>query len=137
MSTFGDIDIKKRAQQYIDLRDKITAIKKRHTEELAPYTEALHKLNMMLLDHLNSINTDTTAVRGVGTVYRKENVSATLADAEAFRDYVIQSGDWNMADIKANKTAVKDYVDEHGTPPVGVTYTVTFDVGVRRSGSSK
>ncbi len=126
------IDFGKRTAQYIALRDKIAGIRKKHTEELAPYIEKLDALNIMLLGHLNSVGTTSASIKGVGTVYKKEVVSATLADPEAFRDYIVKHGDWDMADIKANKTAVKEYVDANGQPPVGVNYSVSFDVGVRR-----
>lgn len=132
MEAPNTIDFAKRTEQYIRLRDKIAEIKKRHSEELAPYHEAQRMLEEMLLAFLNATNQDSAAVRDVGTVFRAERVSATLADAGAFRDQIIASADWDMVDWRPNKTAVKAFVAEHGHAPLGVNFSIAYDVNVRR-----
>ncbi|KRQ07508.1 hypothetical protein [Bradyrhizobium manausense] len=75
----------------------------------------------------NSVATDA------GTVYRSEKKSASLADAQAFMDYVIQNNAWDLIDRKANVTAVEDFINQHNAPPPGVNWSSTFVAGVRRS----
>jgi hypothetical protein len=128
------VDIAGRVAQYIALRDKINAIKDEHKKILEPYNDALDKLNEVLLSHLNEIKSDSASVNGIGTVYRTAKASASLADAQAFMDFVIENQTWDLLDRKANVTAVQDYMQEHaGELPPGVNFSRRFIAGVRRN----
>lgn len=125
-------DIAKRVEQFVKLRDKIKEIKERHKTELQPFNATLEQLNALLLAHLNQVNGNSVAT-DAGTVYRTEKKSASLADAEAFMNYVIATQAWDLVDRKANVTAVEDFINSNHTPPPGVNYSSTHVVGVRRS----
>jgi hypothetical protein len=127
------IDIGKRIDQYIRLRDRISEIKKKHEAELEPYKVALEQLNTMLLNHLNTIGTDSASATGVGTVYRTEKKSASIGDQGEFRRYVIGGELWDLCDWRANTPAVEEFIKTHHTPPPGVNFSSTFVVGVRRA----
>jgi hypothetical protein len=128
------VDIAGRVAQYIALRDKINAIKEEHKKILEPYNDALDKLNEVLLNHLNEIKSDSASVNGIGTVYRTAKASASLADAQAFMDFVIENQTWDLLDRRANVTAVQDYMHEHaGELPPGVNFNRRFVAGVRRN----
>lgn len=129
------IDIAKRTDQYIRLRDKIKDIKDRHKKELAPYNDALEQLNNMLLGFLNDTNQDNASVRDVGTVYKKTKVSATIEDASDFNRHVIGTEAWHLVDWRANAPAVEAYIEEHQETPPGVKYSTYTDVGVRTATS--
>lgn len=124
-------DIAKRVEQYVKLRDKIKQIKDEQKKILKPYNETLEQLNALLLAHLNGLNGNSVST-DAGTVYRTEKKSASLADAEAFMEYVIANGAFDLLDRKANVTAVEDHINEHNAPPPGVNFQSTFEVGVRR-----
>jgi len=125
------MNIDTRVAQYVALRDKIKAIKDRHKEELAPYTETLELLNGVLLGHLNTIGADRAGT-AAGTVYKTAKKSASIADMSAFWTYVVTQGDFDMVDKKANPTAVEAYIEANGTPPPGVNFSVMDVVGVQR-----
>jgi len=124
-------DIGKRTAQYIELRDKIKRMNDAHKEKMKPFVEALDQLNLVLLHHLQTIGVDSAA-SDAGTVYRKETVRASTADGDAFRQFIIQYGAWDLVDIKPNAPAVQDFVNENGSVPPGVNLTTVVDVGVRR-----
>lgn len=126
------IDIAKYVGKYIALRDKIKDISDRHKEELRPYAEMKEKLDALLLGYLNQINSDNASVKDVGTVYKTVKKSATVADADAFRRFVIGSEAWSLADWKANAHAVEEFIEQNNAPPPGVNYATTMSVGVRR-----
>jgi hypothetical protein len=126
------LDISKRVDQYVRLRDQIKKMDDEHKERMKPYREALEKLNGVLLSHLNEIEGDSVRT-SVGTVYRTAKKSATLADPEAFMRFIIDSGEWDLLDRKANVTAVADFIEENETLPPGVNFSTTYVVGVRRS----
>lgn len=119
-------------QKYIQLRDKIAEVKKRQADELAPLAEALEKLNGILLDHLNTVGVDS-ARSSAGTVYKTTKNSASIADGDAFRRYVIGSEAWELLDWKANAARVQEFIAENEAPPPGINFTQTFVVGVRRA----
>ena len=55
---------------------------------MKPLRETLESLNSVLLSHLNDMGGNSIAT-DAGTAYRTEKKSASLADSEAFMDYVI------------------------------------------------
>lgn len=126
------VDISKRVEQYIQLRDEIKRREDEHKEKMKPFKEALEKLNGILLDHLNVINGESVKT-GSGTVYRTSKKSASLADPDAFMRFVIGNEAWDLLDRKANVTAIADFIEENQSAPPGVNFSTTFIVGVRRS----
>jgi hypothetical protein len=126
------VDINKRVQQYVKLRDEIKRMDDEHKEKLKPYKDTLEKLNAVLLQHLININGDSVRTEG-GTVYRTAKKSASLADPEAFMRFVSANEAWDLLDRKANVTAVADFIEENNETPPGVNFTTTYVVGVRRS----
>ena len=118
--------------KYIRLRDAIKKADQDHKEKLAPAREMLDQLNTELLNRLNALGGEAVKTKE-GTVYRTSRKSATIADGATFRQYVIQHGEWDLADWRANPTATATYIEEHHAPPPGVNFTVSYEVGVRRA----
>lgn len=125
-------DIATRVAQFVKLRDHIKKQNDDHKKTMKPFNETLEQLNSVLLAHLIAMNGNSVATDS-GTVYRTEKKSASLADAQAFIDYVIANGAWDLLDRKANVTAVEDFINTHSAPPPGVNFSSTFVVGVRRA----
>jgi len=126
------VGIDVRVEQYVKLRDKIKDMEAKHKEELKPYKETLEKLNAVILAHLNQVGGESIRT-AAGTAYVTEKKTASLADPQAFMEYVVANEAWDLLDRKANVKAVGDYIDEYNAPPPGVNYTSTSVVGVRRS----
>jgi len=125
-------DMGKRIKQCIELRDKIKAIKKKHTEELKPYIEVQDQLEGMLLSWLNSMNSKNVATEH-GTAYITTRNSATVADMEAFWAFVQEKQAYDLIDKRANAPAVAEFVEANGTAPPGVNFRMMQDVNVRRA----
>ena len=125
-------DIQKRVEQYIKLRSIISAKNDEHKKSMKPLNETLEQLNSVLLQHLNDLNCNSAATDS-GTVYRTEKKSASLADAEAFMNFVIANQAFDLLDRKANVTAVEEHIRENDAPPPGVNFSSAFVVGVRRA----
>jgi hypothetical protein len=125
------VNFDQRVQQYVKLRDKIKEIKEEQEKFLAPYKQALESLDAVLLNHLIAVGADSVKTES-GTVYKTSQTSATLADKTAFWNYVSSNSAYELLDYKANKTAVKDYVEQHQAAPPGVNFSQAWTVGVRR-----
>lgn len=118
---------------YVKMRDRIKAQDDEHKEKMKPAKELLEYMNNRLLEKLNEVGGDSIKT-GEGTAYRTEKRSASIEDATAFRDFVIANELWEMADWRANVTAVEDFREEHQSLPPGVKFNSVFLVGVRRPG---
>lgn len=119
-------------EKYLALRDKVTAIKKQHTEQLAPYNVAMAKLEALLLDHLNQQGADNIKVRDVGTAYKVTNTSATVAEWPLVLDYVRQHEAWDLLQRAVSKTAVLAAIEETQAPVPGVKVSQETVLNVRR-----
>ena len=117
---------------YIKLRDKADALKKVHKEALAPYNEAMGKLELhfqkaMNANGLESLKTD------VGTAYQSTQNSVTMADWDVFYKYVMDNDATYMLEKRASKTAVLEVLGETGELPPGLNLSRNIKVNVRRS----
>jgi len=127
----SDVDVAKRAKQYVDLRDKIKELEKKHEEELKPYREARQMLDGIFADVLQKANVKSMKTEG-GTITATERASATVSDMEAFRAHVVNMGDWDLADLRANAPAVRAWADANQQLPPGIKFTVMQTISVRR-----
>lgn len=125
-------DLDKYIAKYIELRAKIKQLDDEHAAKMAPFRQALELLNLGFLNHLNGSNSDSATARGVGTIYKKERKSATLADPAEFRRFIIGSELWDLVDWRANAPQVAAFLAENGAVP-GVNYTTSVDVGIRKA----
>src|SRR6478736_966383 len=116
------IDIEKRVQQYIKLRNMIKEKDDAHKEAMAPYRDTLEKLNGVLLGHLNQIGAESVR-SGAGTVYVTTKKSTSLEDADQFMRHVIGTESWDLLERKASQKAVEAFLDENGVLPPGVKYS--------------
>lgn len=119
--------------QYVRLRDRLKEADEKHNEKMKPAKDYLQSLNGALMAQLQQMGMDSAKTIH-GTAYMSERKSATVGDADAFRNYVIEHGEFDLADWRANATAVADYAGEHqGQLPPGVNYSTVLTVGVRRA----
>lgn len=118
--------------QYVKLRDRIKEAEDAHKAKLAPAKEYLEQLNGALLAKLNELGLENAKTK-FGTAHKITKQSATIADAQAFRTFVITEGAFDLVDWRANAKAVSDFIDENeGDMPPGVNYSTFTTAGVRR-----
>ena len=125
------VDVEKRVEQFIKLRDLKAELVERHKDELKPVTETMEMIKEELKGALNAVNA-TNMKTQVGTVSLTIKASASAADINAFWTWVITQGAFDMLDKKPNVTAITEYVKQNGVAPPGVNYSTYQDIGVRR-----
>lgn len=125
-------DIDKRIQQYIEVRDAIKRVDAKWEAEKKPLQEIQEKLSGRISKFMEANNITDNLKSKSGTCYLSTRYSATLADPQAFMDYVVSSGKFELLDRRANTTAVKDYVEQNGCLPAGCNLSGIQTVGVRR-----
>lgn len=117
---------------YIKLRDFKKAAEDAFKKSMARPNEAMDKLEAELLDELNTSGANSLAC-DAGTVYKNMQMSATVEDREAFKNFVLQNNLWDATDLKANKTFVREYMESQKAAIPGLKVTTLQTVGIRRS----
>jgi len=107
--------------RYIAMRDRKAELKAEFDEKVEALTEGMKKCENFILAHLVKTG-QTTAGTASGTAFISEVKSVTVADPEEFKNYLFQSGNWHMADIRAAKNAIVEFKDEHQDLPPGINY---------------
>jgi len=117
---------------YIALRDKRDAIKKQQKEVVKEYDEAMERIEnylkgLLQTQRLSSLSCDA----GVAFISRKR--SATVGDAQVFREFVISNQNFDLVDFRAKPETVEDFAKEHdGQVPPGVNFRTYDAVQVNR-----
>lgn len=126
------VTVEKRVSQYIQIRDKIKELNTAHEESIKPLVDLQNSLTGWLQSFLEQAGADSIKTSN-GTCYSTTRYSASLADPEVFMKFVKDNNNFDLMDRKANVTAVRDYVEEHGALPPGVNLSSIKTVGVRRA----
>jgi hypothetical protein len=118
-------------EKYILLRDKISEIKTRQSQELTKYTTVLETLGNWLLDelntnHVNSMRTDA------GTAYKDTRSSHKVTDWAQTLTYIQQHHAWDLLERRVNKTTAEQILEDTKTPIPGVTTTIETTIHVRK-----
>lgn len=117
---------------YVRLRDLKSELKAQQAEAMKPYDEALAKLEAEALQILSDTGVESMKT-SAGTVYKSVATSATVQDKSAFMDYIREHLAFDLLDVRANKTAVQDFVTENQDTPPGVVIRREMKVGFRRA----
>jgi hypothetical protein len=135
MSKLQELDDATLVQFYIALRDRRAKRKAAYESDDAEDKRKQDKIDAEFLARFNARGIDTVSVRGIGTAYRTTRTSCPVADNDAFFSWV--AGDFDerrvFLEARANKTAVKQYIEEHGDLPPGVNWSATQAVNFNRA----
>jgi hypothetical protein len=120
-------------QEYIRLRDQKKAAEDKMDAWLKlNFSNRIKEIEAGLSHHLASMGVESFKTEH-GTAFTKTETSVTVADATEFKRHVIGTEDWGLIDFRANKTAVKEFVENNeGLLPPGVNMTQTAIVQVRK-----
>jgi hypothetical protein len=118
--------------QMVKLRDKLKEADDAHKAKTAGARSYKEQIEGKLLEKLNEVGGESVKTAH-GTVYRTTRRSASIADGDLFRGFVIGNDAYDLVDWRANANAVDDFIKSAGSPPPGVNYSMTYTVGVRRA----
>lgn len=117
--------------KYVQLRDKKDALRAKYRAKEKKINEALILLEAALIKSLDSLGIESARSEG-GTCYLSHRTSATVADRDAFFEFVESHGAWDMLESRCSKTAVEQYLEAEGQLPPGVNRRVERTLGVNR-----
>lgn len=120
-----------KVEQFIKLRDHKAKAKKAFDESMERINMAVTKLEGEILAGLQEIGAQNVKTE-FGTAYINTQSSASVQDREVFEKWAQATGNTAVMDIRANKKAIRELLDE-GVDVPGVNYSETITIGVRRS----
>ena len=118
--------------EYIALRDGKKAAEEAYKTWVEQnYNRRMGEIEVKLMEQLHAAGVDSFKTKE-GTAFKRTETSVTVADGGQFQRFVIGSNLWELIDFRANKTAVKSFLEEHKSLPPGLNHSETFVVSVRR-----
>ena len=124
-------DMDKRVEQFIQVRDTLARLEAEHEKKIAPLLEVKELLSGMMQDFLDANKLDNCKTAH-GTFHRTTRYTASLADPDAFMNFVIANKLFDLLDRRANATKVRDYVQKTNQQPPGCNLNAVQTIGVRR-----
>lgn len=125
------MDVEKMVSAYIQMRDLKEKREDAHKTAMKPLKEAMEALEGQIQGLLLDANVDSMKT-AVGTAYLSTLGSATVKDWTQTLAFIVEQQDWSMLEARVSKTAIQDYIAEHGEAPPGVEYRSIQQVRVRR-----
>jgi hypothetical protein len=126
------VKVDKFVKHFIALRDKKKLMEEAFNLEKKKVTDVMDKIEGILQGFLEKAGGDGIKTK-YGSVYLTTKTTASLADPEAFMDFIIANELFDLLDRRANSTACKEYAEEHNAIPPGVNLNSYTTVGVRRA----
>lgn len=118
--------------KYIELRDKKYELKHQYDFKAAQLDEVLGKIESKLLQVFDSAGMDSVKTE-FGTAYASTRSTASVADKEAFMNFIKENEEWSLMEVRAAKLAIEQYKTANGDLPPGVNYREERVVNIRRS----
>lgn len=118
--------------EYITLRDDKAALKKQWSEDNAVLDKRMFEIESEFLNKFNTENSES-AKSAAGTAFKTHRVTAKVEDRDSWLKHVIETENYQFIESKANKTAVDQYIAEHGAPPPGISIVTETTVQIRRA----
>lgn len=125
--------VRTRIGQYVAIRDKLRELEEEFEKQKAPFADLMNKVQGELLEALDTAGAKSIKTE-LGTAIVNTKWTASLADPQAFMDYVVANQRFDLLDRRANSTAVKEFVKDNpaGAPPPGCNLSAIRTLGVRR-----
>lgn len=117
---------------YIECRDAKASLKAEYEEKLAPIEDKLSKIEAKLLEVFNATGMESVKTEH-GTAYMSTRTTVSVADRDAFMEFVKSGDHWSMMEVRAAKTAVEQYKAANDDLPPGINWRSEVVVNIRRT----
>jgi DNA polymerase I-like protein with 3'-5' exonuclease and polymerase domains len=118
-------------KRYVELRESIDVICKRHAEELAPYKHGLETLEGLLADEINRLEGQNIKTE-YGTAYRSTVTRFKVASDVDWFNWVFKNDRCDMLTRNVSGEAIKEYMDTNGgQPPPGLNVSQIYRINIR------
>lgn len=124
------------AQQVVDrmkdIREKRSQLKKEYEEQDRKLREQWDRGEAWLMKHMQDTGHKSFKVDGA-TVYTSTKSRYKVPDKDAFKQYLKQTGNLDLVQLRVSETNMREVVEESGELPPGVTSEEIISVNIRKS----
>lgn len=124
--------LKEIAVGYVKLRDQKKVIAARHKDELAPLNDSMKKMEAFILDGFGREGLQNIGIEDGPTVYKSNRSSVKIVDWGIFLAWMLEHEAWDFLAKRAAPDPVKEYLEEEGHLPPGITISTEQTLGVRK-----
>ena len=125
-----ELDINKIVAQYIELRDRIEAIKDECEKKIAPMKASMEQVEGLMSGILEKSGL-TSLSTPAGTVVKSKWTKTVLHDWNEFTKYVKDNDRFDLLEKRVAKNNALDVISEEGSLP-GVEVETGFTIQIRR-----
>lgn len=118
-------------EKYVKLRDFKGRVETEMKEKVAKIKDAMDGIEVELMTFLNQTGQESANTKA-GTFFKRTTTSAKVADRDVFLQFVMDTGNTQFLESRVNKTAVEQFIGEHGTVPPGVDIQRAVEISVNR-----
>lgn len=119
-------------EKYIEYRDKKAELKTKYEADVEDLDKKMAKIEAALLEAFDKTGMDSARTKS-GTAYIAVRTSASVADKEAFMEFVKAKEEWPLIEVRASKTGVEQFKSIHEDLPPGVNWREERVINIRRS----
>jgi hypothetical protein len=119
-------------QKRLDLRDQLSILKKEFDEKAKKLKSADEKLEMWLLEQMNTIGT-TTIKNAAGTAYISTQSKVSCSDWTTFWGWLLEKHRLDLLEKRIAVNAIKTFVQETGELPPTLNLIPERVVNIRRN----
>lgn len=118
-------------KKYIEFRDSIDRHQAEFDAKTKPMKAAMKTIEGYFMNLVNKTG-QTTFGTPDGTAFRDTKTGCNVKDWDTFLAWMKENDAHHLLNKAVNKTAVKEYIDAHDTPPPGVEWVSIYDIKIRR-----
>jgi len=124
--------IDKLVEAYRTLREKKEQVDAEYKAKLEEIRRRQEIIENKILDFFNQTGVESARTPH-GTAYISEVFNAKVVNRDDFYRFVRDNDAWDFVEARANKTAVRQYLEEHnGSLPPGVDVVVVRKINIRK-----
>lgn len=129
ISTLGNDELVK---LYVQLRDR-RAARKKEFESVDDQDKAkMERIEGVLLVRFNESGSESVRTKE-GTAFKHKSTFASVGDRDAFIGHIKATQDFELMDVRANKTAVQQHLEATGDLPPGINWREEIHIRVNRA----
>lgn len=118
--------------KYIEARERKAQMEAEFKMKTARLDEVMNKIEAKLMQVFQETGMDSVKTE-FGTAYTTTRTTASVADRDAFMEYVRTNDEWPLLQVRASKEAVEQYKAIHEELPPGINWREERVVNIRRS----
>lgn len=116
---------------YIECREEKASLKAEYDAKVTPVDEKMAKIEAKLLEVMDQTGMESVKT-DAGTAYKSTRTTVSVADRDAFMEFIKDGDHWSMMEVRAAKTAVEQYKAANDELPPGLNWRAEVVVNIRR-----